>query len=173
MDITPDGSLVVTTHNCSREGSSPNGVMVILKGATGEFIGASQSAPPKDYEYVRDIVVDSTAMTIYGIVESGIVMWEGGNPMDISQYKCRTLFPKRGTKKVSVEGISLDPHTRTLQIVPSYGDSLLFVDMKGNVEKTDNFPPSERRASEMRRFRDKGSIIKGIRTKSRKIYMRI
>lgn len=81
--------------------------------------------------YIRDISVEPTTMDIYGIVQGGVVVWQGGSPWNPGGYSFRIVTEQQIDEPRSGEGILFDPVERRVIISPRSEPTLQFVNSNG------------------------------------------
>lgn len=106
------------------------GELVVLDRQTGSNIG---SAPPAGQNpNIRDIAVNPSNQTIYGVAQGAVWIWEGGSFDKPTGYRLRRLSEETGVPRAG-EGIAFDPASQRALMPDSKTGSLLTIGSSGPV----------------------------------------
>jgi DNA-binding beta-propeller fold protein YncE len=126
LDLT--GTYLFTTFNF--------GELACYDARTGKLVGRLP-APPKGAPPIRDVALDPTRETIYGVANGAAWAWRGGKFNNLSGYKLERVTADTLQNPKAGEGVYFDAFGDRLLMPVSDLAALFAIDAKGNVSRSE------------------------------------
>jgi hypothetical protein len=85
--------------------------------------------------FMRDVTVDPKSLRLFGVAQGGVLMWGGGAPWNLPDYRFAQFSAPAGEPRAG-EGISIDPILRCLLVTPVPGNTLFEVFGNRTIRRT-------------------------------------